>query len=205
MKNKTGIIVVDLQEDFTELKNGALAVPNTGQEYVEKVRKATEEYNRKGLLVYATQDWHPKNHCSFAVNHPGTNVFETIELAGRKQTLWPVHCVMHTPGAEILLPAYLFARVIQKGTDPEFDSYSGFADDGGASTGLENSLRADGIENLIIYGLATDYCVKATVMDAIKAGFNVKLRIDLCRGVARDTTEASIHEMIERGAEIIEG
>lgn len=197
--------MVDLQADFTELKNGALAVPDTGPDYVEKVRKATEEYNKRGLLVYATQDWHPENHCSFAVNHPGASVFETVELGGRKQILWPIHCVRHTPGAEILLPGYLFTGIIQKGTDSEFDSYSGFADDGGASTGLEGILKANGIGNLIIYGLATDYCVKATVMDAIKAGFNVKLRLDLCRGVAKDTTEASIHEMMEKGAEIEEG
>ncbi len=204
MKHHTAVVVVDVQADFTESEGGALAVPGTGEDYLRHVITATEEYHRQGLPVFATQDWHPKNHCSFAENHPGAAAFEVIELpGGRKQVLWPTHCVQDSEGARILIPESLIYRVVRKGMNPDYDSYSGFNDDGGHPTGLEDLLKEEEIESLIVYGLATDYCVRATVLDALNLGFGVKLRLDLCRGVAPESTEQALEEMKAKGAEII--
>ncbi|MCU0602633.1 MAG: isochorismatase family protein, partial [Desulfobacterales bacterium] len=136
MERKTGVIVVDLQGDFTTLKKGSLAVEGTDQAYVDQVRKATEALHNKGCPVYATQDWHPADHVSFYTNHPGKKAFDVIDVAGKKQVLWPPHCVQKTGNAEVLLDGRMFAAVVKKGKDKKYDSYSGFQDDGGAKTEL---------------------------------------------------------------------
>jgi nicotinamidase/pyrazinamidase len=202
MSKDTAVIMVDLQGDFTETKQGSLAVAGADQAYLDKVASATEQYSDMGLPIYATQDWHPENHCSFAMNHEGAELFSLIKIEGRDQVMWPAHCVQGQDGAALLLPENTFTAVVRKGSDPRYDSYSGFADDGGARTGLEKILKKDGIKDLIIYGLATDFCVKFTVLDAIKAGFQVTLRLDLCRGVAPETTQSAIDEMRRAGAKI---
>jgi len=202
MKKKTGVIVVDLQGDFTTLKKGSLAVAGTDQAYVDQVRKATESLRNKGCPVYATQDWHPADHVSFYTNHPGKKAFDVIDVAGKKQVLWPPHCVQKTENAEVLLDDKLFAAVVKKGKDKKYDSYSGFQDDGGAKTELEVLLKKAGIREVIVYGLATDYCVKATALDALKAGYKVTVIEGLIRGVAPDTTLKAIEEMTQKGARV---
>lgn len=202
--NKKAVLLVDFQEDFTEEKNGSLAVAGTDATYIETVVQATRTFAKQGLAVYATQDWHPKSHMSFSINNPGTNLFDTIEINGRSQIMWPAHCVQGTTGAEFMMENDLFEQVVQKGTDPDFDSYSGFADDGGKKTELDELLTQAGITELFIYGLATDFCIKFTVLDAIAAGYRVRLLLDLCRGVAPDTTASAIEEMRKKGAVITE-
>ena len=200
---KTGIIVVDVQADFTELKSGALAVPGTDAQYIDDVEKATPRYRSLGLPVYYTLDRHPADHVSFYTNNPGTEPFQEIEIEGRRQVMWPPHCVQNTAGSEILIQIVESAETVETGANPKFDSYSGFVDDGGYKTDLDRLLSRDGINNLIIYGLATDYCVKHTVLDALKFGYQVKLREDLCRGLSPETTESALRDMEAKGAVII--
>lgn len=195
----TAVIVVDLQADFTELKSGTLAVPGTNAQYIEAVEAATRHLMQQGLLVYFTQDWHPVDHVSFFTNHPGTEPLQVIEIDGRPQVMWPPHCVQNTPGADILIVAEGSVETVRKGMDTEFDSYSGFADDGGRKTALDRVLKKDGIKNLIIYGLATDYCVKATAIDAVDSGYKVTVFEGLSKGVAPETTAQALEEMRAKG------
>ncbi|MGB6066128.1 MAG: bifunctional nicotinamidase/pyrazinamidase [Desulfomonilaceae bacterium] len=202
-KEGVAVVVVDVQGDFTTAHKGSLAVPNSDQAYLDNVAKATEQLKKAGIPIYATQDWHPADHMSFAANHKGKKPFETIKLDdGRTQVLWPVHCVQGSKGAELLLNPALFTKVIRKGTNPKFDSYSGFMDDGGLKTDLDKTLKAAGIKTLIVYGIATDYCVKATVLDGLKAGYKVIVVQDLCRGVADKSSTAAWDEMKQKGAQI---
>jgi nicotinamidase/pyrazinamidase len=199
---KVGVIVVDLQGDFTTLKKGSLAVAGTDQDYLDKVAAATEALRQKGHPVFGTQDWHPADHVSFYTNHAGKKAFDVIEVAGKKQVLWPPHCVQKTENANVLLDSKLFAAIVQKGKDKKYDSYSGFQDDGGAQTEMNELLKKRGIQELIVYGLATDYCVKATALDAVKAGYKVTVIEGLSRGVAPDTTAKALDEMKQAGIAI---
>src|SRR5512147_565922 len=172
------LILVDLQNDF--LPGGALAVPE-GDKVIPVVNKLQPMFP----LVVATQDWHPANHGSFATNHPGRKVFEQIVLNGLPQTLWPVHCVQGTRGAELAaaLNRERIAKVFPKGTDPGIDSYSGLFDNGHRkSTGLGEWLKEQGVTHVYVCGLATDYCVKFTALDAAQMGFKTWLVEDACRG-----------------------
>jgi nicotinamidase/pyrazinamidase len=173
------LILVDLQNEF--LPGGALAVPDG-----DAVIPLANELQRVFPLVVATQDWHPANHGSFAVNHPGRNVIDQIELNGLPQTLWPSHCVQDTKGAEFspTLRRERITQVFQKGTDPGIDSYSGFFDNGHRkATGLGDWLRERGVNEVYVCGLATDYCVKFTALDAVQLGFKTHLIEDASRGV----------------------
>lgn len=200
-KVKPAVVVIDIQGDFTSARKGSLAVPQSDESFLERVLAATRQLKDAGYIILATQDWHPADHVSFSSNHEGRQNFETIELAdGSQQTLWPPHCVQDSKGAEILLDTSLIDEVVQKGADYRFDSYSGFRDDGGSKTGLHQILEANGIKSVIIYGIATDYCVKATVMDAISLGYKVYLIEDLCLGVNEETSKEAIKQMSERGA-----
>ncbi len=200
-----GVLVIDLQVDFLECEKGSLVVPGTDKEYVERVEELTQKFKEKNYLIFATQDWHPPDHVSFYTNHPGRKPFEVIEIKGRKQVLWPPHCIQGTRGARILIDNNLFWAVIQKGRDRRFESYSGFRDEGGNLTELDTVLKLNGIKTLIIYGLATDYCVKATALDAVDLGYEVLLIKDFCRGVSAETTENAVQELKEKGVKIIEG
>lgn len=140
----TGVIVVDVQADFTELKSGSLAVPGTDGRYIDSVEKATRQFLEQGRHAYFTQDWHPADHVSFFTNNPGTEPLQVIEIEGRPQVMWPPHCVQNTPGAEILIAAEGSTKTVRKGMDPKYDSYSGFADDGGRKTEMDSLLREDG-------------------------------------------------------------
>ncbi len=201
--DQTGVIVVDVQGDFTLLKKGSLAVQDTDQSYVDKIFTATRQLKSKGYKIFATQDFHPPNHISFYTSHKDKAPYDTIEIEGRTQILWPPHCVQRTKNCDILIDKDLFTAIIQKGMNPKYDSYSGFFDDGGMKTGLDDILKSHQINTLIVYGLATDYCVKATAMDAIKSGFKVFLIEDLCKGVADDTSQLALHEMKSAGIKIM--
>mgnify|MGYP002725718798 CR=1 FL=1 len=201
---KTGVLVVDVQGDFTEYKNGSLAVQGTGEDYVRRVFDALQLFKNKGLSLFATQDYHPENHISFFTNHRGKAVFDTLDVNGKTQVLWPPHCVMGTDNAQLLLDNTLFDAIVKKGCDPQFDSYSGFFDDGGADTGLGRILKERGVTTLLVLGLATDYCVKFTALDALKSGFTAFVIKELCRGVAPDTTLSAIEEMQQAGIKMPE-
>ncbi len=195
------LIWVDLQNDF--LPGGALAVPQ-GDEVIPVANRVAARFD----LIVATQDWHPQNHASFASNHPGKKIGESIDLGGLSQVLWPDHCVENTRGAELApgLEVGRITRVFQKGTDPEIDSYSGFYDNGHRkSTGLAEWLRSRGVEELWLLGLATDYCVRATALDAQQEGFRMALVEEGCRGVDLNVgdSKAAIEEMRGKGIRIV--
>ncbi len=196
---KIGFIVVDLQGDFTTYKNGSLAVAGTDEAFVSKVQKVTQELSTKGYPIFGTQDWHPADHISFFSNHSGKKPFEAIQIEGRTQVLWPPHCVQETENARILVDNNLFTAIVKKGKDKKFDSYSGFQDDGGVKTEMNQILEKNGIKELIVYGIATDYCVKATAIDAAAAGYKVTVIEGLSKGVAPETTAKALEEMKEKG------
>ena len=203
-KVKTGVIVVDIQGDFTKLRNGSLAVDGTDEIYIKAVEEKTRKLREVGLPIFTTQDWHPSTHVSFFTNHKAKKAFDRIKLRGKDQVLWPPHCVQKTSGAEILLDKKLFKVIVQKGTNPHDDSYSGFQDDGGKKTGLDKILKKEKVTQLVVYGIATDYCVRATALDAVASGFKVILIKNLCRGVASDTSQKSIDEMKAKGVMVLD-
>ncbi|MBB75583.1 MAG: nicotinamidase/pyrazinamidase [Planctomycetaceae bacterium] len=175
------LLLVDLQNDF--LPGGTLPVTN-GDQVIDIANQLQQHFD----TTLATQDWHPPQHASFAVNHPGHQVGDVLDLHGISQILWPVHCVQQTVGAEFApqLDTTGIQHIFAKGTDPDIDSYSGFFDNGGQrSTGLEQCLRHHGATRLFVMGLATDYCVQFTVLDSLRLGFDTILVTDGCRGVER--------------------
>jgi len=191
------LILVDLQNDF--VPGGAVPVPE-GDAIVPICNSLQQSFD----LVVATQDWHPADHGSFAANHPGHKAGEVIELDGLKQLLWQVHCVQDTPGAAFVpaLDLSRIDRVFQKGTDPRIDSYSGFFDNGHRkATGLGDYLKAKGATDVYIAGLATDYCVKFTALDARALGLQTHVIEDACRGaeLKRGDVAAAIEEMKRAG------
>ncbi|HOM16361.1 MAG TPA: bifunctional nicotinamidase/pyrazinamidase [Thermoguttaceae bacterium] len=195
------LVIVDVQNDFCP--GGALPVQE-GDRVVPVINRLLDRFDR----VVATQDWHPPGHLSFAANHPGRTPGEVIQLAGLEQVLWPVHCVQDTPGAEFHpdLDLSRIQAVFRKGVDPEVDSYSGFFDNGRRrSTGLEEYLRREGVEEVYIGGLATDYCVRWTALDAVRLGFRTWVIEDACRGVELrpGDTAAALAEMAQTGVQII--
>lgn len=173
------IILVDIQYDF--LPGGNLAVQE-GDQIIPLVNRLLSHFD----LVVATQDWHPAHHKSFAANHPNTEIGQIIDLHGLSQVLWPVHCVQGSHGADFAkeLDQAQIHEVFVKGTDPEIDSYSGFFDNGKRKqTGLDDYLTEQGVDEVYVVGLATDYCVKATALDAKGLGFQTSVIADACRGV----------------------
>lgn len=196
------LILVDLQNDF--MPGGALPVPH-GDEVVPVANRVQQFFE----LIVATQDWHPPTHGSFAVNHPGKQAGDVVELNGLPQVLWPVHCVQGTAGAAFIstLDNTRINRVFRKGTDPLTDSYSGFFDNGhNKSTGMGDYLRSRDVSKVFVLGVATDYCVKFTTLDALRLGFETLLIRDGSRGVdlrPRDV-EKALSEVAAAGATIIQ-
>ncbi len=195
------LIVVDVQNDF--LPGGALAVPH-GDEVIPEINRLCSQFGR----VVATQDWHPSTHGSFAANHPGSQPGEVIDLNGMAQVLWPVHCVQQSKGADfssqLILPVDTI--VFQKGTDPKVDSYSGFFDNGKQkSTGLGDFLKEAGVQSVTVVGLATDYCVKYTALDALDLGFDVRVVRAATRAVNLNSAdgERALKEMEARGVSVL--
>lgn len=195
------LIIVDLQNDFCP--GGALAVEG-GDAVVPIINAMQPKFD----LIVATQDWHPPDHASFAANHEGRAIGQLININGKPQVLWPVHCVQNTQGAALHadLDQSRMAQIFRKGQNPEIDSYSGFFDnDHHHATGLGNYLRASDVDEVFVCGLATDYCVKFTALDARDLGFDATLIIDACRGVnlQPDDVEKAIAEMREAGVKIV--
>jgi len=201
---KSGVIVVDFQADFTKFKNGSLAVEGTDEAFVKSVEENTRLLKAAGFRIFGTLDWHPVNHISFFTSHKGKTAFEVIKVRGKDQVLWPPHCIQGTPGAEVLLDEKLFKAFVKTATDPQFEGYSGFQDDGGKKTDLDKLLKKDKISKVVVYGIATDYCVRATALDAVAAGYQVTLIKNLCRGVAQGTTQKALEEMKSKGVVILD-
>ncbi|MCC9136147.1 bifunctional nicotinamidase/pyrazinamidase [Pontibacter silvestris] len=194
------LLLIDIQNDF--LPDGALAVPE-GDQIIPVVNKLQEEFN----LVVATQDWHPPQHKSFASNHAGKNVFETIDLHGLEQVLWPDHCIQETEGANFTkdLKANKIEAIFRKGTNPEIDSYSGFYDNGHLkSTGLADYLRGKQVTQLYLVGLAGDYCVYFSAKDAIQEGFEVFLIEDAIRSLSADDFKKVKEDITSMGGKVIQ-
>jgi nicotinamidase/pyrazinamidase len=183
VNNHSALIIVDLQNDFCP--GGSLAVREG-----DRVVPVINELQKHFALVVATKDWHPPGHSSFA-------------------TLWPPHCVQETAGAEFVaeLDTSRFARVFLKGTDMEIDSYSGFFDnEHRRATGLGDYLKERGVSQVVIVGLATDYCVKFTALDARMLGFETTVVVDACRGVEvrEGDTARALEEMAAAGVRVTE-
>ena len=194
------LILVDIQNDF--IPGGALAVGH-GDEVVAIANRLMPHFD----MVAATQDWHPKRHGSFASTH-GLAVGEMIDLNGLPQVLWPDHCVQETYGADFAADLNVegINDVVRKGSDIGIDSYSGFFDNGHRkATGLEELLRARGVDEVYVMGLATDYCVKATALDAARLGFKTHVILEGCRGVnlRNGDLEKAIEDMARAGVVIL--
>lgn len=199
---KRALIIVDLQNDF--MPGGALEVPQ-GDQVVSIANTLQSRFD----LVVATKDWHPSDHGSFAINHPGHKVGDSVNLAGLRQILWPPHCVQDFSGSEFVstFNTERVAKVFYKGTDSSIDSYSTFFDNAHRkSTGLEQYLKQQKVDELYFLGLATDYCVKYSVLDACQLGFKVFVIADGCRGVnlMPDDSEKAFIAMQAAGAHIIQ-
>jgi nicotinamidase/pyrazinamidase len=196
------LIIVDLQNDF--LPDGALPVPK-GNEVIPLANELQKEFE----LIVATQDWHPANHGSFAANHRDKKPGDRIVLDGLEQILWPVHCVQNTHGAEFAatLDRKRFSRVFQKGTGPKIDSYSAFFDNAHRrDTGLGDYLKAGAVTGVYLCGLALDYCVKFSALDARQLGFNTYVVVDACRGIdlKLGDLEKALDEMRTAGATLLQ-
>jgi len=195
------LILVDIQNDFCP--GGALAVSD-GDSTVAVANQLIDRFD----LVVATQDWHPPDHKSFASQNEGVSIGDSIELNGIPQIAWPDHCVQGTTGVDFhadLNPKGI-ENVFRKGTNPEIDSYSGFFDnDHQNATGLGEYLNSKNVKEVYVLGLATDYCVKFTALDAVELGFKTHLVIDGCRGVELNDgdVDAAITTMEEAGVAII--
>ena len=203
MKKEYGVIVTDIQGCFTTWKHGSLAVPGSDEDYVKSVAVATRLLKENGFFIVATQDWHPPDHVSFASNHPGKKPLDTIEISGKVQMLWPVHCVQGTADAQLLVDSSLFDAIIRKAQDSRFDSYSALKDDSGTKTELEAVLHEHGITSIVIFGLAIDYCVRATAIDLVRTRFKVVAVEQLSRGVAPDTSAQAVKQMQEEGIRVM--
>ena len=196
------LVIVDIQNDF--LPGGALAVPE-GDRVIPVINRIVGQFE----VVVTTQDWHPPEHCSFAANHPGTEVGQVIEVDGLEQILWPVHCVQNTPGAALAegLDTSRVEKAFYKGTDPRIDSYSALYDNAHRrSTGLAEYLKGRGVTDLYLAGLATDYCVKFSALDAVADGFRTYVIIDACRAVELNVGDArrAVEEMRRAGVTVLD-
>lgn len=194
------LLVIDVQNDFCP--GGALAV-NEGDQIVAGINTMMSEFAVKVL----TQDWHPASHSSFAENHENADPFSLTEMPYGPQVLWPTHCVQGSTGAQfhpdlITDPADL---IIRKGFRPEIDSYSAFFEnDKTTPTGLEGYLRSRGVMDVTLVGLATDYCVAYSAIDAAKLGFNVTVQANLCRAIDLDGSLAkALNDMRVAGVSIV--
>lgn len=194
------LLIVDVQNDFCP--GGALEVKEG-----DKVVPVINGLQKKFAFIIATQDWHPKGHLSFAASH-GKTAGEVIKLDGLDQILWPDHCVQQSRGAEFHpgLAVERIRKVFQKGTDSRIDSYSGFFDNAHRkSTGLGDYLKEEGVKRVYVAGLATDYCVRYSALDAVELGFETYVIEDACRGVELKPgdVQRALEEMKKAGVKII--
>ena len=193
------LVLVDIQNDF--LKGGSLAVPE-GEKIIKPINKIIKQYD----LVIATKDWHPKNHISFASNHPDKKIGDIINVNGVDQVLWPDHCIQNSYGSDFpeQLDISKLAKVIYKGSDANIDSYSGFFDNGHfRSTGLSDYLKSKDVYKIDYVGLATDYCLKYTAIDSVSEGFKTRVLINCIKGIEEKGCELALNEMKSKGIELI--
>jgi nicotinamidase-related amidase len=187
------LVIVDVQNDFCA--GGPLAVPDA-----ESILPVVNELSRDFERVFLTQDWHPPDHVSFASRHPGHEVFGRITLPSGEQVLWPDHCIAGTSGAAfhpgLEIPAT--ATVVRKGIHAHVDSYSAFFDNDRAAVGLDPLLRVAGVDALVLVGLATDYCVLHTALDARSLGYDVTVVEAGCRGIDLAGSVADAWRQMER-------
>ncbi len=194
------LVIIDLQNDF--MPGGSLAVPK-GDEIVSLINDLQEKFD----LVVATQDWHPEGHASFATSHKNVKEFEVIKLQGLDQVMWPEHCIQNTAGAEYHpdLNTARIETIFRKGTNLNIDSYSGFFDNAHLkSTGLAGYLREKNIKNLFFAGLAAEYCVYFSIIDALDEGFNAVLIEDATRALNQEEFEKAKLKILRKGGRIIE-
>lgn len=193
------LIVIDVQNDFCP--GGALAVPE-GDQIVSGINALMDEFQ----AVILTQDWHPADHSSFASQHEGKAPMELVEMPYGPQVLWPDHCIQGSKGAEFhdALRVDRADLIIRKGYNRAIDSYSGFFEnDQTTSTGLEGYLKSRGITDLTFVGLATDFCVNFSALDAARLGFGVEVALDLCRAIDFDgSLEAAREGMAAAGVNL---
>lgn len=196
---RDALIIIDVQKDFV---GGTLAVP-----FAREILAPVERLAALFDTIVLTQDWHPMEHSSFADNHEGKAPFDTIAMPYGAQTLWPVHCVQDQVGSEFDLAPWIVrkAQMIQrKGFRPALDSYSAFLENDHATpTGLAGWLRDTGVTRLTLCGLATDYCVGFSAIDAADLGFEVRVVLEACRGIARDTIDQRSAEMVAKGVTLL--
>ncbi|MBY8990651.1 MAG: bifunctional nicotinamidase/pyrazinamidase [Candidatus Lokiarchaeota archaeon] len=197
INEKDALIIVDMQNDF--IPGGSLPVAE-GDLIIEEINTTAKKFKNSGGIVVLTQDWHPKNHLSFASNHPGKSSDDeyTSDNGAIGPVLWPDHCVQNSQGAKFHkdLKVELASNIIQKGMNPNLDSYSGFQDnDKKSETGLRRYLESLTIKRIFICGLALDYCCYFTAMDGIDFGFNVYFLVRLTRGI--DLPEGNIKNALE--------
>ncbi len=193
------LILTDIQYDF--LPGGALAVPD-GDTIIPTINELQKHFP----MVVATQDWHPANHLSFASAHPGKKMFETIHLGDTEQILWPDHCVQGTKGAELAesLSLKRVAAIFRKGMHPEIDSYSTFHDNEYKnSTGLSDFLKGKGVKEVYIVGLAGDFCVGFSALDAIKEGFTTYVIEDGTKPIDNEGFKKMKAKITEQGGKFI--
>lgn len=200
-RDKSALLIVDVQNDF--MPGGALGVSG-GDQTVPVINSLQSKFQ----TIIATQDFHPADHGSFAANHPGKNPGEFIDLNGLNQILWPVHCVQGSAGAEFHkdLKRENWVAIFQKGMNPAVDSYSGFFDNARrGDTGLGDFLKEKEIKTVFVAGLAQDYCVKFTALDAVSLGFETYLIVDASRAVNLQPADGdlAIREMETAGVKII--
>ena len=196
----SALLIIDVQNDFCP--DGHLAV-NDGHSIIQGINQRA----RQAHCVVLTQDWHPENHHSFAASHANRAPFDQIDMAYGQQTLWPDHCVAGSIGAEFHpdLEIGHADLIIRKGFRPHIDSYSAFFEnDRVTPTGLEGYLRCRGINKITLVGLATDFCVKFSAIDAARLGFDVTVELALCRAIDLDgSLNSAIQEMTDAGIKLI--
>ncbi|MCC7529661.1 MAG: isochorismatase family protein, partial [Candidatus Melainabacteria bacterium] len=198
---RSALIIVDAQKGFGS--SGELPVPRA-EEIVGVINKLIDKFP----LVVATQDWHPADHISFAINHANKRIGDTFNAGLYEQPLFPMHCIENTRGSEFLenLRTEKINRIFKKGSDPDIDCFSGFNDcAGGKATDMEVFLKDSGIEHIFVTGLATNYCVKQTALDGVKLGFRVTLIEDAVRGIDRVgcRVKTAIQEMKDGGVAFV--
>ncbi len=196
---KKALLIVDLQNDF--VTGGALEVPD-GEQIVPGVNTLQSSFEH----IYATQDWHPPGHSSFASSHEDKKPFDVIQWKGQDQTLWPDHCVQGTRGADFHpdLKMNKVQAIFRKGMDPSIDSYSGFYDNGHQKqTGLEGFLKGLGVKKLYFCGLAADICVYFSILDALGAGFECALCLDAIKPLSSENYQQQLTELEQKGVELV--
>ncbi|WP_308514119.1 bifunctional nicotinamidase/pyrazinamidase [uncultured Turicimonas sp.] len=200
MNKNQALIVVDVQNDF--LETGSLPVPE-GSKVIPVINKVMPLFQ----TVVLTQDWHPAEHKSFASNHEDKKPYDVTTMPYGQQVLWPVHCVQNSKGAELAETLAVKGTEfnVRKGTNPEVDSYSAFFEaDGKSKTILADWLKEQGITEVFLCGLATDFCVSWSALDAVKEGFKTFIIEDACRGInVGGSMEAAKHQWKDKGIETV--